>query len=55
MTQEYPFTAEEGKAHEIIVTALEDDDFFKPLEERPTISFENVVHDIEDPASSGDQ
>ncbi len=42
----YPFVAEEGKAHEIIVQAYEDGDFLTPLEERPTVSFAMKSYDL---------
>ncbi len=43
----YAFTAEEGKAHEILVRAHEGGTFFTPLEQRPTISYRLTSHDLD--------
>ena len=43
----YAFTAEEGKIHQVTVTAFEDGGVFTPLEDRPTIGYQMKIHDFE--------
>ena len=43
----YPFTADEGKAHEIVVRGYEKGDFFTAIEDRPEIAFEATAHDLD--------
>jgi hypothetical protein len=43
----YVFTAEEGKAHEVTVTAFEKGGVFTPYEDRPTIGYQVKTHNLD--------